>query len=486
VHRILAIGLAASFALAFSTTAAAWSWPADGTVLRPFSLGADAYAAGQHRGIDVAGPDGSAVRAPAGGVVTFAGSLPAYGRGVTIQTDDGYAVTLVHLGEIGVAKGNTVSEGAAVGTMGSSGTAEHAVPTVHLGIRLAAEEEGYVDPLGLLPARPEPVPAPAPVPVPAPVPAPVAAAVPAQPPPAPPSPATPQATPPVTPPVAAPPSVSTPSPSGAPGAGGQTSPRPAIAVATGDAAHASTQATGGAGLEIVAAPPVTSPIGAEPAGAMDVSAKAVAPSQAPAHSSPSPARASLDVRPLRVASAGVVSDRATAPRDDGVAARAGAPQGPIDSTVPREPAGGETTRALAQEAPLAGVPAKRDVAVAPAHAAQPVRTWPEPLTTLAPEVKHAALARMDLAGKPQQGAAAHDATIAPHRGRGALELMAALALAVLLAASVGRRVARRIGMDGAVLRHHADLLRQLDAAHRSRLHDRRRRRVRAASTAART
>ena len=78
MHRILAIGLAASFALVFTATAAAWSWPADGAVLRPFSLGADAYAAGQHRGIDVAGPDGSPVRAPASGVVT--GACPPASR----------------------------------------------------------------------------------------------------------------------------------------------------------------------------------------------------------------------------------------------------------------------------------------------------------------------------------------------------------------------------------------------------------------------
>src|SRR6187402_3726432 len=126
----------------------AWSWPSDGDVLRPFALGGDAYAAGQHRGIDVAGSEGSAVRAPASGTVTFAGSLPTYGRGVTILTADGYAVTLVHLGTIGVAKGDAVSEGATVGTMGTSGTPEQSVPSVHLGIRRAADEEGYVDPLG--------------------------------------------------------------------------------------------------------------------------------------------------------------------------------------------------------------------------------------------------------------------------------------------------------------------------------------------------
>ena len=202
MHRILSIGLAAMSALVFSASASAWSWPADGAVLRPFALGADAYAAGQHRGVDVAGPDGSAVRAPAGGVVTFAGSLPTYGRGVTILTGDGYAVTLVHLGEIGVAKGDTVGEGTPVGTMGTSGTPEQSVPSVHLGIRRAADEEGYVDPLGLLPPRGEPVPEPEPEPAVSPAVAP--AVVPAQePPPAPPASTTPSLSAATTPPAAA-------------------------------------------------------------------------------------------------------------------------------------------------------------------------------------------------------------------------------------------------------------------------------------------
>ena len=45
------------------SSALAWAWPADGVVLREFSLGNDEYAAGQHRGIDVAlGSSGSVER----------------------------------------------------------------------------------------------------------------------------------------------------------------------------------------------------------------------------------------------------------------------------------------------------------------------------------------------------------------------------------------------------------------------------------------
>ncbi len=81
MHRLLLFAVVGLAALVVSGTAAAWSWPADGDVLRPFALGGDAYAAGQHRGVDIAGPEGSPVRAPAAGTVSFAGSLPAYGKG---------------------------------------------------------------------------------------------------------------------------------------------------------------------------------------------------------------------------------------------------------------------------------------------------------------------------------------------------------------------------------------------------------------------
>jgi len=143
--------------------ALAWTWPADGPVLRPFVLGDDPYAAAQHRGVDIASPTGGPVRAPAPGVVSFAGTVPGGGRTVTIQTADGYSVTLVHLGAIGVERGQELAEGAGVGSAGRSGDAEHAESYVHLGVRVTADPTGYVDPLGLLPAREvPPLPPPAP------------------------------------------------------------------------------------------------------------------------------------------------------------------------------------------------------------------------------------------------------------------------------------------------------------------------------------
>ena len=135
--------------------ATAWTWPVGGPVLQQFQLGDDPYEADQHRGIDIRGASGMPVHAPAAGTVTFAGAVPGGGRTVAIETPDGFAVTLLHLGSTTVARGGSVLEGQAVATVGQSGDIEHAEPYVHLGVRLAADPHGYLDPLAFLPPKVE-------------------------------------------------------------------------------------------------------------------------------------------------------------------------------------------------------------------------------------------------------------------------------------------------------------------------------------------
>jgi Peptidase family M23 len=143
--------------LAWTPAAYAWSWPVQGPVLHPFAYDeAHPYAAGQHRGIDIgADTTGETVVAPAAGTVSFAGTVPTNGKTVTIETADGYSVTLTHLGSIAVGRGATVVEQDAIGAVGPSGTPEVDGPYVHLGIRVTADQNGYVDPLSLLPSVPE-------------------------------------------------------------------------------------------------------------------------------------------------------------------------------------------------------------------------------------------------------------------------------------------------------------------------------------------
>src|SRR5947208_12021269 len=106
--------------LVWTPAAYAWSWPVQGPVLEPFSYDeSDPYTSGQHRGIDIgADAAGESVVAPAAGTISFAGSVPTNGKTVTIKTEDGYSVTLTHLGSFAVAEGATVAEQDAVGTIG--------------------------------------------------------------------------------------------------------------------------------------------------------------------------------------------------------------------------------------------------------------------------------------------------------------------------------------------------------------------------------
>ena len=141
-------------ALALAPGAQAWSWPTEGPVLRPFLFGGeDPQAPGQHRGIDVSGADGEAVHAPAAGVVSFAGTVPAGGRTLTIRTAEGYAVTLLHLGRSASRAARRSPREQSSGTVGSSGAPEVDAPYVHLGIRVGDQEDGYLDPVTFLPPR---------------------------------------------------------------------------------------------------------------------------------------------------------------------------------------------------------------------------------------------------------------------------------------------------------------------------------------------
>ena len=109
--------------------------------------------------------------APAGGIVSFVGPVPAGGRasrsnGRRLRRDAAPA-RLDRRRSRKLGRGRRGRR-----QVGASEDAVTTVPHVHLGIRVAAEPNGYVDPVLLLPARPgQPSPTPAPSPEPTPVPA---------------------------------------------------------------------------------------------------------------------------------------------------------------------------------------------------------------------------------------------------------------------------------------------------------------------------
>lgn len=76
-----------------------------------------------HGGVDFVGPRGSDVLAVAGGVVSFSGQKPGYGRVVEIDHGNGYMTRYAHNESNVVDVGDPVRPGDVVGKMGSSGRA---------------------------------------------------------------------------------------------------------------------------------------------------------------------------------------------------------------------------------------------------------------------------------------------------------------------------------------------------------------------------
>lgn len=136
----------------------AWVWPVANPhpVLRPFVAPETPYSTG-HRGIDIAAPVGSAVRAPAAGIVHFSGfvvdrNLISIDHGGGIISS--FEPVLSHLSE-----GTLVHRGEKIGVLQSG---HCRTPCLHLGARSYGK---YVSPLNflggipysvLLPTRPLP------------------------------------------------------------------------------------------------------------------------------------------------------------------------------------------------------------------------------------------------------------------------------------------------------------------------------------------
>lgn len=117
-----------------------WSWPVapPHTLARPYLTPATAYAAG-HRGIDIRVDAGSPIRAPADGVVHFAGVV-ADRPVLSIEHDDGVLSSFEPVTAT-VVVGDTVSRGEVIGVLGAG---HCAASCLHLGVRV---DGAYVNPL---------------------------------------------------------------------------------------------------------------------------------------------------------------------------------------------------------------------------------------------------------------------------------------------------------------------------------------------------
>jgi murein DD-endopeptidase MepM/ murein hydrolase activator NlpD len=144
------LGIIAMAVLTFWLTAApasaygTWTWPVVGPIIRGFDPPASPYGSG-HRGIDIAAPAGTIVRAPAPGVVSFSGNVGGH-LFVTIDHGGGLLSTASFLSERLVLRGDTVVQGQSIGRSGS-GHQGDLQANLHFGVRLNGT---YVDPLDYL------------------------------------------------------------------------------------------------------------------------------------------------------------------------------------------------------------------------------------------------------------------------------------------------------------------------------------------------
>lgn len=132
--RVL-VGVAVALAL--------WAWPvaAPHPIARPYVAPATPYSAG-HRGIDIRSPAGVEVRAPADGVVHFAGVV--VDRPVISIRHAGGVISSFEPVEPLVSTGDRVRRGDVIGILLPGHCAS---PCLHLGARVDGE---YVNPLLLL------------------------------------------------------------------------------------------------------------------------------------------------------------------------------------------------------------------------------------------------------------------------------------------------------------------------------------------------
>lgn len=138
-------------AAAVAVLAALWAWPvaAPHPIARPYLAPATPYAAG-HRGVDIRAPAGAEVRAPADGVVHFAGVV--MDRPVLSLDHGGGLLSSYEPVTTALREGDTVRRGQVIGTLESGHCAADAC--LHFGVRISGE---YVSPLLFLGGQPRAV-----------------------------------------------------------------------------------------------------------------------------------------------------------------------------------------------------------------------------------------------------------------------------------------------------------------------------------------
>ena len=86
-----------------------------------------------HRGLDIAAPTGTPIKAAAAGTVTVAGYNGSYGYMIKISHGNGVETLYAHCSQLIATQGQSVAQGQVIGKVGSTGNSTG--PHLHLEVR---------------------------------------------------------------------------------------------------------------------------------------------------------------------------------------------------------------------------------------------------------------------------------------------------------------------------------------------------------------
>lgn len=109
-------------------------WPVNCPAQRITSRYGEKRSGGRiHKGLDIAAPLGTPVKATASGITSFSGEQTGYGKIVVVDHRNGYETAYAHLDAILTSSGTKVKRGSKIGLVGASGNATG--PHLHYEVR---------------------------------------------------------------------------------------------------------------------------------------------------------------------------------------------------------------------------------------------------------------------------------------------------------------------------------------------------------------
>jgi lipoprotein NlpD len=107
-----------------------YQWPVQGKIVKDFGSAAGKT---KNDGINIMAPSGTPVNATNGGVVSYAGTKGGFGKVVLVKHDSGMMSIYAHLEDTTVNRGDIVTAGQKIGTVGKTGVVKS--PQLHFELR---------------------------------------------------------------------------------------------------------------------------------------------------------------------------------------------------------------------------------------------------------------------------------------------------------------------------------------------------------------